>query len=64
MKLEIDYNERTDQDGGIWGQAMVEDLQGNLIGSVTAPIVKGAAFDQRGAIIRAAVEEAIQWMNS
>lgn len=54
LKLEINV-----EDIGGWITATVEDRDGAVLGNVTAPIVEGATFDMRGAVIRASVEEAI-----
>lgn len=54
QKLEIRITDR-----GEWLTAEVEDRQGNLLGAETAPVVEGAAFDMRAAVIRAAVEGAL-----
>jgi hypothetical protein len=58
VKLEINISERHEPGEG-WISATVEDFHGNLLGSQTAPIVEGATFDQRAAVIRAAVEDAL-----
>lgn len=54
LKLEINVYDR---DGFI--SAHVEDFEGVQLGEQHAPLVEGANFDARGAVIRAAVEEAI-----
>lgn len=54
MKLEINVHEREG-----WISASVEDFDGVMLGNVTAPVVDGATFDVRAAVIRAAVEEAL-----
>jgi hypothetical protein len=54
MKLEICVEERES-----WISATVEDFHGNVLGSDTAPVVDGACFDMRAAVIRAAVERAL-----
>lgn len=55
MKLEIAVSEREG-----WVTAAVEDFNGNLLGQETAPVVEGATFDTRAAVIRAAVEAALR----
>lgn len=62
MKWEVNVTEHGD-DHVKWLQATVEDMDGNLLASVTAPLVGGATFDTRGAVIRAAVEDAIRTRN-
>jgi hypothetical protein len=62
VRLEINVSEHGD-DHTKWLRAAVEDKDGNLLGSVTAPLVEMATFDTRGAVIRAAVESAIQELN-
>lgn len=42
-----------------WVSASVENDEGDVLGESTAPVVEGATFDTPGAVIRAAVEEAI-----
>lgn len=54
MKLEINVFE-----SGGWVSATVEDFHGNQLASQTAPLVEGATFDQRAAVVRAAVEDAL-----
>lgn len=58
MKLEIIVSKHYDADTE-WISAEIEDSDGDLLGKVTAPIVEGATFDTRGAVIRAAVEKAL-----
>lgn len=58
MKLEINVFERHEPGEG-WITAAVEDHDGNQLASQTAPVVEGATFDQRDAVIRAAVEDAL-----
>lgn len=54
MKLEVKVFEREG-----WITAEVEDPDGVLLGSSTAPVVEGATFDMRAAVVRAAVEEGL-----
>ena len=54
VKLEIEAVDRGDRLG-----AAVEDYRGDILGSAMAPVVEGATFDIRAAVIRAAVEEAL-----
>jgi hypothetical protein len=58
MKLEINVFERHEPGEG-WITATVEDHDGNQLASQTAPVTEGATFDQRAAVVRAAVEEAL-----
>lgn len=60
MKLEINVND--ERDG--WMSATVEDVDGNVLGDATAPVVEGATFDVRASVIRAAVEFAIRTLNA
>lgn len=57
-KFEIHICERYEPDEG-WITAAVEDPDGALLASVTAPVVEGATFDIRAAVIRDAVEKAL-----
>jgi hypothetical protein len=54
MKLEINFWENGD-----WVNATVENFEGDLLGEESAPIVEGATFDVRSAVIRSAVEKAL-----
>lgn len=60
MKIEIRYEERDLDTEGRWGCARVEDEDGGLLASVTAPIVEGTTFNIRNAVIRESVEKALQ----
>ena len=55
MKLVLNVHEYDDG----WVSAAVEDWDGNRLGEDTAPVVEGATFDARTAVIRSAVEEAL-----
>ncbi len=59
MKLEINVREPAEG----WIAATVENHAGDLLGSQSAPVVEGATFDQRAAVVRAAVEEALVELN-
>lgn len=54
-KLEINIHEREG-----WLSASVEDYDGVVLASDTAPIVDGATFDIRRALILAVIAEAIE----
>lgn len=54
MKLEINVWENGD-----WVNATVENFDGDLLGGESAPLVDGATFDARSAVIRSAVEKAL-----
>lgn len=60
MKIGITYEERNLDTDGSWGTARVEDEDGGLLASVTAPIVEGATFNVRNAVVRESVERALQ----
>jgi len=47
------------EDRGKWISAHVEDNDGNVLGADTAPVVEGAAFGTRHAVIRSAIEKAL-----
>jgi hypothetical protein len=47
------------EDRGEWISAHVEDFDGNVLGADTAPVVEGASFGTRRAVIRSAIEKAL-----
>lgn len=55
LKLEINVFSHTEE----WITATVEDADGNEFARVTAPVVEGATFDTRSAVVRAAIEDAL-----
>lgn len=59
MKLIIEIIERED-----WITATVEIDNGDLLATDTSPVVEGATFDSRAAVVRSAVEMALAEMTS